>query len=397
MQIIRTRRLRRKLAHIYSHMFEFYKDAIGWYLRSRVSRAFGSFNENLKKGFDDAVAVIDDRITELYREASVSKAAMTAIILGELSDLRSEIRRQRPNYQQHDTSAGHRMIVMLESSWRESKFREGALESSRPARLVEQASRVQEVATGRITRARARTYNPIIEGFIIGDEGPGLLGTGRHWIAEDGVLPKLGEWTAQRETSRILWISSPHEVDCVTSARAAALAVVSAAWQAETPVISHFCRRQQRHMLRPGMSIEQVGLLGLVYSLIGQLLQFGETEDELAIGEETLDALDGRRESWGPSLAVLQELLVHTPMLTFCVIDGLNELEWGGGATWSRQFLDVLIERQKQAGTVFNILLTTAGQSQVLPPHVQLKDRYISTKRAREVERTGRRIELRPS
>lgn len=259
-QIIRTRRLRRKLAHIYSHMFEFYKDAIGWYLRSRVSRAFGSFNENLKQRFDDAVGHIDDRITELYREASVSKTAMTAIILGELSDLRSEIRRQRPNYRHHDTAAGHRMIVMLGSSWRENRFREGMLESSRPTRPeIGPGPRVQEVPASFISRAKAREHSAAIEGFIIGDEGTGFLATGRHWVAEDGVISKLREWTADREAPRKLWISSPHEVDCVTSARAAALAVVAAAWQAETPLISHFCQRPQQHRLRPGMSIEQIG------------------------------------------------------------------------------------------------------------------------------------------
>lgn len=125
----------------------------------------------------------------------------------------------------------------------------------------------------------------------------------------------------------------------------------------------------------------------MVYSLISQLLQFGDAEDELAISDESIAALDGRPESWGASLAVLRELLVHTPVLTFCVIDGLNELEWGSGATWSREFLNVLLERQKQADTVFNILLTTSGQSQVLAQHVQVKDRYISMKRAKEVEK----------
>jgi len=45
---------------------------------------------------------------------------------------------------------------------------------------------------------------------------------------------------------------------------------------------------------------------------------------------------------------------------------------------------------------VFNILLTTAGQSRVLPLCVQLKDRHIATKGVREVARVGRRIELKP-
>ncbi|KAI1348457.1 hypothetical protein F5Y01DRAFT_306769 [Xylaria sp. FL0043] len=393
--IIKTQRLRKKLANIYARMFEFYRDVMKWYLQSRSSRVFSSFNDNLKKGFNDARNVIEDCINELYREASVGSTAMLAILSGKVSSLENELRRQRENYAAQDTSAGRRMVLLMEASWNDRKLAE-RLDSTNPRHLaIEPMSRVQDVDLSGITRAQARTYCPALKPFIIGDEGPGMFGAGSFWLAEEEVLPKLRAWVVENTAPRTLWVSSPYDTEGTTSARAAALAVVAAAWQAETPLISHFCRRPQPREMRPGMSMEQAGLIGLVYSLIHQLLQFNATEDSLDISTETLTALDGSNRSWGASLEVLRALLDRTPVLMYCVIDGLNDLEWGDGAKGCRQVLDVLFARQAQAGTVFNVLLTTTGQSRVLLSYVKFKDRHIATKAAREVARYGRRIELR--
>ena len=374
-------------------MFRFYQNAIKWYLHSKVSRVFSSFNENLKRAFESATKDIEDCINELYREASISTTAMIAILHGEFASLKTELRRQRQNYQAQDISAGHRMVILMEASWMDSKSPKRMLESAKPSHLaIEPASHIQDVTC--ITRAKARTYSSTLEPFIIGDEGPGLFGDGHFWLAEDEVLPKLRTWMIEEAGSHTLWISSPYDLAGTTSARAAALAVVAAAWQAETPLISHFCQRPQWEKVQAGMTIEQVGLLGVVYSLIHQLLQFGGAEDGLDISEQNLVALNGGKESWEPSLEVLQALLDCSQVLMFCVIDGLNDLEWGSGGVWCGQFLDILFARQEQEGKVFNILLTTAGQSRILPSNVELKDRHIATKGARQVARVGRRIEL---
>ncbi|KAI3339974.1 hypothetical protein F4824DRAFT_453748 [Ustulina deusta] len=387
--IIKTQRLRKKLANIYARMFEFYRDAIKWYLHSKLSRVFSSFNENLKNGCNDATNDLEDCINELYREASVGSTAMIAILSGKVSSLETELRRQRQNYAPQDTSAGRRMVILMEASWMDSRL------TDRTRLAIEPASRVvRDVSPASITRAQARTHGPTLAPFIIGDAGPGLFGAGSFWLAEDEVLPKLRTWMVENVAPRTLWISSPYDIAGTTSARAAALAVVAAAWQAETPLISHFCQRPQPREIRPGMSIVRVGLVGVVYSLIHQLLQFSAAEDDLDVSAETLAALDGGNESWGASLEVLRALLEHTPVLMYCVIDGLNDLEWGDGGEGCRQLLDVLFARQRQPRTVFNILITTAGQSLVLPTYVQFKDRHIATKEAREVARYGRRIEL---
>ncbi|KAI0116461.1 hypothetical protein GGR51DRAFT_501415 [Nemania sp. FL0031] len=396
--IIKTRRMRRKLANVYARMFKFYQETIAWYLQSKFSRLLSSFNENLEKSFKEAEKDLDDCISELYREASVGGLAMIAMLHGKVSALESELQRQRENYASNDTQAGRRMMILMEASWMNSRTGtpDRAIESPQPASLaIEQASRIQDVTYSGITRAEARNYGPALEPFITGNEGPSLVGGESFWLAEEDVLPKLRTWMVENEASRTLWVSSPYDAEGeMTSARAAALAVATAAWQAETPLISHFCQRPRPSELRARMSIEQVGLIGLVYSFIHQLLQFSAAEDTLDVSAESFAFLDGGNGSWDAGLEVLQALLDRTPVLMYCVIDGLNDLEWGGGSPKCRQLLELLLARQRRAGTVFNILFTTAGQSLVLPSYVKLKDRHIATRGAREVSRFGRRIEL---
>lgn len=273
------------------------------------------------------------------------------------------------------------------------KWKVERLERNRP--IVEPESRVQDVTTAGLTHAEAHLRCPPLEPFINGEEGPAFFGTGRFWVAENDVLFKLRAWMSETATSQTLWISSPYEPGVeMSGARAAALAAITAAWQAETPLISYFCKRPQMNEIRAGMSMEQMGLIGLVYSFIHQLLQFSAPEVELAVGKEELTALNGGTESWNVSLKVLGALLDHTPVLMFCVVDGLNDLTWGNGAQWCRQFLEVLFARQRRPETVFNILFTTAGQSQVLPSYVHITDRQMTTKKARELARSGRKVDL---
>ncbi|KAH6974934.1 hypothetical protein BKA56DRAFT_589797 [Ilyonectria sp. MPI-CAGE-AT-0026] len=394
LEIIRTPQMKAKLADIYARMFQFYQDAIEWYLASRVSRAFQSFNENLNKKFPDALKEIDDYIHDLVVEAQVSSTAMQAVNTRDTALIKTELARLRRNYSTQDPDAGHRMREVFEATLKENKFLRQAVQVAAPPLMIEPALRIQDVTEAGISRTRARTYGPALEPFIIGDEGPRLFGAGYFWCAEEDVIPKLRTWMAEDTISRTLWVSSPDDAGEMTSGRAAALSVVAAAWQAESPLISHFCQRPRQHELRAGMTMEQVGLIGLVYSLIHQLLQFSEADDQLDVSEASLAALKGGAESWAESLDVLRALLDRTPLLMFCVIDSLDDLEWRSGREWCLQLWNVLHTRQQRVGTVFHILLTTAGQSMILPSCVHLEDRHISTAVAGKGGIVGTRIQL---
>ncbi|KAI1803968.1 hypothetical protein F4811DRAFT_522373 [Daldinia bambusicola] len=394
--IFKTQAVRQKIADIYTIVFQFYHKVIKWYLHSKLTRAFFSFNETLKAGFESTEKELDKEIEELYREAQISQHAVVAILSSNVERLSAELRYQRMHYEVTDTIAGHRMRDMMEAT----------LNGNQSLRMVHQVKpdednsftmeptpKTQDGTEHIITRGQARIYGPTIESFIIGDQGHTKFSTGQFWVAEDRVLPSLSDWAVKLDKARMLWISSPYEPRGVTSAHASALAVVSTAWQVKAPVISHFCQRPRQDELRSGMSMEQVGLMGLVYSLISQLLQFSKDEDVLNVGEDTFKMLDGTKQSWDTSLKMLEVLLTHAIVLKYCVIDGLNWLELGDGSQWCQEFLSVLF-KQQQKGTPFNILFTTTGQSRILASNVDVKDRLLATKPARKLATSGRRIEL---
>ncbi|KAL9079589.1 MAG: hypothetical protein Q9157_001526 [Trypethelium eluteriae] len=394
--IIKTRDVRAILARIYARMFKFYGDTMEWYLRSKLGRAIQSFNENLKDQYDSAITAIRAQIKELYREARIANGAMTAIVHADVEALKRQSRRQRNRYAPQDFVAGHRMARMLEANWMEVQSLKWTIESTERRLLAKppEACR-QDLATTCISRSQARTLADVFKSYIIGNEGHCLLSTGSLWKAEDKVLYRLRQWMAGDETSRTLWISTPFEAGVTLSgSSAAALSTLAAALQAETPIISHFCQRPRRDQTRNGMTIEQVGMIGLVYSLIYQLLQFNSDEEELDLKEKDIAALDGTDISWDSSLRVLRALIEHAPVLMFCVIDGLNDLAWTDDGDWCGQFLEVLFARQRKEGTVFNVLLTTTGQSRTLSSYVQSKDRCMGTKKATEVSRWGSKIGL---
>ncbi|KAF2236171.1 hypothetical protein EV356DRAFT_443570 [Viridothelium virens] len=394
--IIRTRDVRAILAGIYARMFKFYGDTMEWYLRSKLGRAIQSFNENLKDQYDSAITAIRTQIKELYREAFIANGAMTAIVHADVEALKRQSRRQRNRYAPQDFVAGHRMARMLEATWMEVQSLKWTIESTERRLLARppEACR-QDLATTCISRSQARTLADVFKSYIIGDEGHALLSTGSLWKAEDKILYRLRQWMAEDETSRTLWISTPFEAGVTLSgSSAAALSTLAAALQAETPIISHFCQRPRRDQTRNGMTIEQVGTIGLVYSLIYQLLQFNSEEEELDLKEKDIAALDGTDISWDSSLQVLRALMDRAPALMFCVIDGLNDLAWMDDGDWCGQFLEVLFARQRKEGIVFNVLLTTTGQSRTLSSYVQSKDRCMGTKKATEVLRWGSKIGL---
>ena len=387
------------MAGIYARMFGFYRDSMEWYLRSKPDRAFRSFNENLKDRYDIAIADIRRQVKELYREAFISNGAMTAVLCADVAAIKSQSRRQRTRYAAQDFVAGHRMARMLEATWMEVSSLKWMIESANRRVLTGPPQACEQDSSGAsINRSQARAYADTFRPFIVGDEGHGLFSTGQLWKAGDEVLFRLQGWMAENETSRFLWISSPYDAGAtVSESRAAALNTVAAALQAEAPLISHFCHRPHRNRTRDGMTIEQVGMIGLVYNLIQQLLQFSSEEEELELGEEDMAALDGTIRSWEASLQVLGTLMGRTPALMFCVIDGLNDLAWADGGDWCAQFLEVLIARQRQKGTVFNILLTTTGQSRILNKYIPSKDRCMGTKKATEISRSGKRADLTPA
>lgn len=98
--------------------------------------------------------------------------------------------------------------------------------------------------------------------------------------------------------------------------------------------------------------MEKVGLIGLAYSPISQLLQFWLDGDEFKVSQDALRELGGSDESWPAALDLLSALLAATPHLDIGMIDSLNDFAFSAGAQWCDAFQGVLFEHQKASAGI---------------------------------------------
>jgi hypothetical protein len=382
-EIVEEKHLHERLADIYALLLKFYRDAMAWFLKSRVSRFMSSFNEELKDIYQQAVRDIEGRIDVLYRQADSVQFRIFKRMSRNIEDMKEESFRQRQIYNS-DMEVGRKglqlitetMLDMQKNMQMQSeiiqKYRmiTGGAESPRDI----QQEAITYLGKGKqITGQQFRTYTGAVRSVIVGEEGFKYLNQGYLWLVDGLTLAKLEVWMLEKPVARTLWISSPMS-NAVSGARAAAISVLASSLQAEQPIISHFCRRPHRNEVSKQLTSEEAGILGLVYSLINQLQQFVRDEDWIEVDEETLRKLDGSRESWSTSLQLLAVLLRTTPNFPCCVIDGINELEWSGGVEWCREFLKII--QQEEQYQSYSLLITTTGQSRFLANLISPQDRY---------------------
>ncbi|RYN64160.1 hypothetical protein AA0118_g4286 [Alternaria tenuissima] len=391
--VLHTHAIRKLFSELYARVFHFYRDAIEWYMRSKTSRFFSSFNEKMRDRYVKAAKEIDDTITEMYREQSIAQAARLKIFCTE-QERRDEMIRQR--HQSPDASeltfAGERAQQLLLSLHKSMCIQASAVQSvpssgrSEFPALLNGNTRSPDL----INRATAGRLAADLQHYVVGTEGHSLFNDGSFWLPEVDVASKLHDWIGNEASSPTLWISSlEFSQPDIPGSRAAALNALVAAWTAELPIISHFCERPRFATLARDRDVEKVGLLGMVYSLIAQLLQFEFEGDAFEVAQSRVEKLDGSDESWPIALEMLSALLQATPHLRTCVIDGLNDLTFAAGASWCNGFLQVLFRHQESFAGRFRILLTTAGQSRVVQDHVSITDRVFTQTGTREVIRNG--------
>jgi hypothetical protein len=86
--------MRQLFSQLYAQVFLFYRDAIGWFLKSKTATFFSSFNKNMKARYEKTAARIQDNKTEMYNLAGLAHHARCMIESTE-QQRRAEILRQR--------------------------------------------------------------------------------------------------------------------------------------------------------------------------------------------------------------------------------------------------------------------------------------------------------------
>lgn len=394
-----------QLSQVYALMFQFYRDAIAWYLSSSRSKFFGSFNDKIKSGLTKSLQTIKDIINRMINLCQIGNAAMshsllknTAFILEDTASIKSaiikeDVFRHRQNHWAQNGSGidpGELMRAFLGVMCQRQAIdvpETERLTAKTEAKAIKNTE--ERVATN--NRSELRESSKQMESHVVGDEGPTLLESGYFWMPGPRVAPVLQDWMAKAETPQTLWVAGPavSETVSMTSPKSAALNVVLAAWRVQSPMISHFCERPRRDA--DGLTGEQSGMIGLVYSLIMQLLQFEIEDDQQDLDPEDVSCLDGSIASFPKSLSILDRLYTHTPDIRFCVIHNLNALEWGGGAGWCHDFLDVLFQVQARCRASLRILFTTSGSSRVLAERIPARSQFYSEQVAQQIPLPGSR------
>lgn len=244
--------------------------------------------------------------------------------------------------------------------------------------------------SSKVSRGEADIYCKTLRALVHGTDGVALAQEKRALLADMNVINRLGRWIQEAtDKSRKLWVDFPFEFQEDTSARMAALGIISIAARANAPFISYICRKPNAAQIPRSQSVEEAGMLSMVYSLILQLLRFRPQDDGFEVDPSVLSRLSEGMGSWKVALDLLISLLEHTLVVRYCIIHGLNDLETGLGQEGCKEFLEVLFSQPFRPNSPLSFLFTTSGQSRVLFDVIAWEDRARSEDSIRSVEKRG--------
>ncbi|KAF1958094.1 hypothetical protein CC80DRAFT_560331 [Byssothecium circinans] len=397
-EIFGTHEMRELLSDLYAQVFLFYRDVIKWFLQSKVSRFVSSFNETLRERYTNAQARIKNCINDIRNAMLIGSFTMQKAnhsIVKEMASKGVRIREQSFDcFSKHAVALNGQQFCISMVQKQHDEFLQKldlCLSKHNDCSLAAKPGGTSEKESC-LARKAARDMNAQLEEYIVGTEGYSLFDGGIFWLPTVEIASKMQDWmsnTATSFTSVLLWVSSPDVSEAFPSSRAAALTVLMAAWCTELPIISHFCERPRTTNIPSGRDVEKVGLIGLIYSLIAQLLKFNVTDDSFEVAKGQMAKLDGSDDSWIVALEIFSKLWKTTPQLSYCIIDGLNEFGFSEGASWSSDLLKVLLDPERLRRGCVKILLTTTGHSRILLDLVPMEDRVIANSEARKAVRGG--------
>lgn len=176
------------------------------------------------------------------------------------------------------------------------------------------------------------------------------------------IVTRLQTWISM-PTSQTLCIISPPFSSNRLEATIAAHHVISVVQSTHTPYLAVVIRRLEPSsdvLDKTSQSMETARLVLLLYTLIRQLtLLVPKSLEETSSITALLESLDGTTQSIPAALNILQVLLRHAPSLLFCVIDGMQLIDFPELEQYVNDLLKIL--RARDDGKVFKVLLTSEG------------------------------------
>jgi hypothetical protein len=199
----------------------------------------------------------------------------------------------------------------------------------------------------------------------------GVVSTSRPALHES-IAARVVHWIRGAE-SRVLCIQLPYNQNQTSGGSDIASYVVSSAWEASHPIISHFCLLPRTV---PGdRSPQTVALCEMMFSLIRQLVALLPSvlpETAVVLDEARFTSLDGTLRTWDSMLALFADLLLLVEQSLLVVISGLQRLDGQVTTPLVENLLAVIrrrIEDQDRSMTqTVKVLFVTEGQARAVVP-----------------------------
>ncbi len=420
--------LKGHLANLYAAFFGFLRQAMAWYTSGSWARIRSGFNENTIKHLDrwaDLIRTRSDGIINMAKARGLEDGRETRVMMEDTNmavyETRQMVQQLLANQQrasdnmlgrseeQQDPQVadcvrriGDAVFTQLSHQSRDDRTKQILLQHIRDASKPDLIQNVSTLIIHAIvqdgqakepsvkepppsaqdpsTSVQDHPTSPIsvddvlrvlerLDQFIVGEPGVDLIQKNAIGSASELVLSKLREWSTA-STSQLLWLAGPQEMMVPSALSAVASSVILSSMALDIPTVSHVCGRGplQGSMTGHDASPEEAGLIGLVYSLIRQMLVIVVTvvpapNEDLVRFHGQLAQLDGFMQTWDIAMQLLSGLFDAAPPLLLCVIDGLNILDYGSAADRCHEFLGTFWMPFSRSNKVLKVLHTTSGYS----------------------------------
>ena len=423
-KLIRSEPLQIAITKLYISIFLFYADAIEWYKSSSKRKIRYSLHENFSDRFKDQFDDIKRLSHHVYRTAASGHGAETSFLRLKVEGLERNIRAGfEGTHRLLAEQQYQRQTQAIEQG--EASSRRQLLQSSQPeiqARLWQTIGSqgtmaLQDEAQGFITEHNALdtgSHTPLTEDTsgtalethtspnstpmtdrdavlglstrlcdFIKKGGPmSNLKPSPNLIANQRIVNTLENWLLSPE-SRLLCLEGPYAAPMNSKTSLGAAHITWSAVDNNVPSISFFCDAEPdapapSNNAEASSTTHQAaanGLLGLLYSLIHQLiclwLPTMPSPSVQSLSPSRFTALNtSDSDSWTPTLNLLRDLLQTAPPLMLCVIDGLQAFDGDEGSGGKMaELVEVLRDGLRDDGKrVLKVLLTTSGFAAGLVP-----------------------------
>ncbi|KAH7385171.1 hypothetical protein DE146DRAFT_759436 [Phaeosphaeria sp. MPI-PUGE-AT-0046c] len=415
---------------MYSQIFSFLGEIIRWYTKRSIQRLVSSFNEHLLEFFDEQVdeirklsrlihdeaelrAQADSQISRLYLEGIDQKFDRF------MTELRDRDRTQRTildrRYEDfHEEMEGKRRNEL----WDKRLLEQALLDTWEKIRGREMGFAVTEILEGDVQRriTSPKSQRTIEKGDIVPEAGaPGARsprGGGGHdddeiesprnsreamliqsanledffdraksnlrqtsgtpgLLVNSSVAHRVKSWVVATE-SQILYTAGTDPLDDLENSSAAGHYAYIAR-ERGIPVCTYSCSLEGPDP-PTGRTRETVELVGLVYSLIRQLVELLPSvlpaENAWSLDENWTN-LDGTLDTFPQALQIMDALLSSTGhaiiVLIIDRIDLIDDLTYRSSEKWLDRLIELLVKHtNKGQGTILKIWFVSSGSSAAL-------------------------------